>query len=152
MTDTQTEDNQSTDSTAGPVPKNFDINYFEATRSIISKQANHLQELNKELKLINEQLKSLLENDGQLSESQAEAKELNQKVKTRKTELLETNEAKTLKLKIADLKEERTDLEDSLTNHLLDLYQATGVMEFEDAQGNLWEFNLKARIKAKKNI
>jgi hypothetical protein len=127
----------------------FDIQTFEATRSVVSRQVQHLQKLKNEIKQQNQQLKNLLENDQNLNIAQTEAKEVAQKAKVRKTELLETSEAKKIKLRISDLKDEQTDLEDSLTNHLLDLYQATGVMEFEDTEGHIWEYNLKAKLKSR---
>jgi len=128
----------------------FDIAAFEATRAIVSRQAQRLQELKRELKLYASQLKSLLENDAGLAEAEQEAKRLNQRVKTRKAEIMETQEAKSIKLKMMDLKEERSELEDSLSNHLFALYQSTGVLEFEDTQGNIWEYDIKARLKSRK--
>ncbi len=139
-------------SSQGQVNENqpFDIQAFEATREIAARQAQRLQEIKKELKIYAEQLKDLLENDQPLVEAEQAAKDLTQKVKLRKTEILETTEAKNIKLKITDIKEERSDIEDSLSAHLVDLYQTTGVMEFEDQQGNLWEYDIKGKIKTRK--
>ena len=128
----------------------FDIQAFEATRAIVTRQAQRLEELKKEMKSVTEQVNNMMENDQQLAEDEHQAKEVTQVVKQRKSQILETPEARQLKLKLGDLKEERVDLEDSLSNHLFDLYQTTGVMEFEDLTGNVWEFDIKARLKAKK--
>lgn len=131
-------------------PANFDIQAFEATRQIAVRQVQRLQELKKEFKIFSGQLQDLLENDQELTEADAAAEESTQKVKLRKAEIMETTEAKNIKLKISDLKEERLDIEDSLTGHLLDLYQTTGVMEFEDQGGEIWEYEFKSKIKTHK--
>ena len=130
----------------------FDIQAFEATRAIVTRQAERLEELKRDTKLIAEQLSGLLENDVKLVEEEQQAKQYTQSVKQRKTEIMETQQARQLKTKLGDLKEERSDLEDSISNHLFDLYQTTGVMEFEDITGNVWEYKIKARLGAKKKI
>ena len=157
LTDGQTAEvdkvaSDSADTPAEPATSGgFDIQAFEATRSIVTRQAERLEELKKDLKLVTEQLKNILENDKELAVAQEEAKQSSQKFRQRKNQLLEMPEARTMKLKQADLKEEKGDLEDSISNHLFDLYQTTGVMEFEDLNGNVWEFDIRARLKTKKS-
>lgn len=160
--DTQAPNATNTDTTEESQPQNdvenkenpqtdeFDIQTFESIRNIVTQQAQRLQEIKNNTKRLTEQLNSLLENDQSYSAAQEEAKQTSQKVKTRKTELLETSEAKNIKLKISDFKDEKKEIEDSLSSYLFDLYRTTGVMEFEDNTGQVWEYDIKAKLKAPK--
>ena len=146
------QNNLSTSNSDTPTNDKFDIRSFESTRNLIAKQLQLLEKIKQEIKQHRESMQAILDNDPQYGELENQTKEYQNKLKQRKLQLLESQNARKIKLKIAELSDERRDIEESLTAHLLDLYQATGVMEFEDQEGHLWTYQLKARISRSKNI
>jgi hypothetical protein len=95
-------------------------------------------------------MKNVLINDSQLSEEEEKAKEVKLAVQKRKKDLNQSPEVKNLQLKMQEVKEELKDIEDSLSNQLLRMYQLTGVTEFETDGGEVREFAIKAKVKAKR--
>jgi hypothetical protein len=85
-----------------------------------------------------------------LTKAEDDAKKLKKQVTARKSQLMNSPEAVSIKLKLQEVKEDLKDIEDSLSTQLLTLYQLTGVQEFETDEGEVREFVIKARVKAKK--
>lgn len=125
----------------------FDAEAYQSVKNIVARKAVQADELKEKLKEYNESLKNVLVNDAELAEAEDKAKEAKVAVVKRKKSLNDSPEVKNLKLKQAEVKEELKDVEDSLSNQLLQLYQITGVKEFETAAGEVREFNIKAKIK-----
>lgn len=71
-------------------------------------------------------------------------------VTKRKKELKESPEAQSIRAKMKEYKEDLRDIEESLSNQLVNLFQITGVKEFETVTGEVREFVIKAKVKAKK--
>ncbi len=123
---------------------------LSAVEGVIRRQSARLDELREQLKTINDQLKSILDNDEQLSAAQEEVKASSTKVKQRKSMLAGSPESLQLKYKQKDIKESITDIEESLSNHLLNLFQMTGSKEFDTDDGAKREFDVKARLRSGK--
>jgi len=130
--------------------KVFDAQAFEATKAIVSRQVEQIEALKKQIKIFAEQLKDMVENDEALVMSQKEAKEATQKAREIKTNIMNSQAAKALKGQLQELREDMKDMTDSLSSHLLDLYQTTGVMEFEGADGSVYEYKVLAKLAGKK--
>jgi hypothetical protein len=148
ITNTDAELAAAPEATAGT----FDIQTFEATRAIVSRQADQLDDLKKQIKLLSEQLRDQLEGNPQFVEAKRQADEQAKTVKQVRAKIMDSQVVKNIKQKIADFKNEKGDLEDSLSGHLFDLYQTTGVMEFEDIDGNVREYKISAKLGAKKAL
>jgi hypothetical protein len=63
---------------------------------------------------------------------------------------MNSEESRNISIKIKELKEESTDTQDSLSNQLLNLFQMTGVKEFETESGEVREFMIMAKVKGRK--
>ncbi len=128
----------------------FDPNTLIALQGIINRQSAKLDELKDDAKKLSESVKSIVENDQELSQIEEQAKEIVKLQKERKQSLANSPESTQLKLKIKDIKESIKDLEESLNNHLLNFYQMTGVKVFDTDDGSTREFEVRAKLRSKK--
>ena len=128
----------------------FDPEAFEATKNLVAIKTSQADELRHQIREVNEGLRNILENDPQLASAEEKAAEVKLEVTKRKKTLHESPEAISIKTKLRDFKEDLKDVEESLSTQLLNLYTITGVKEFETAGGDVREFDIKAKVKAKK--
>ena len=118
-------------------------------QNVIERNADQLTQLGNDLKLKRESLKNVFENDTQLAEATQEQQETAQKVKERKAKIQVSPEATQLKTQIGELNEQK-EIEETLSNHLLNYYQLTQSTSFDTSDGDQWEFNIRAKVKGKK--
>lgn len=144
----QTDNIAAADSSAEVVQ--FDPQAYQATLALINQIVDQLEEVKRRSKLFAEQLKDLVDNNPALSAAKEEAEAANLRVKQIKTTILESPEGKNLKANLVELREQKKELEESLSAHLFDLYQTTGVMEFEAADGSVYEYKILAKLRGKK--
>lgn len=123
---------------------------LSAVEGIIRRQSTRIDELKEKLKTYNDQLRSILANDEQLSNVEEEVKQATRKQKERKAMLSNNAESMRLKMDKKETQESIKDLEQSLSNHLLNLYQMTGVKEFDTDDGTKREYDVKAKLRGKK--
>lgn len=128
----------------------FNASVYEATRAILSRQIGQLEETKHKMKVFAEQLNDMVANNEALLMAEKEAKEAGKKAKEIKTNIMQTQEAKNLKMQLQELRDEQKDLLDSMSGHLLDLYQTTGVMEFESPNGDVYDYKILAKLGGKK--
>ena len=121
-----------------------------AVEGIIRRQSVRLDEIKEKLKQFNDQLRSIMDNDEALTNAEEEVKQANRRQKERKTMLGNSAESLQIKFHIKELKESVKDIEESLSNHLLNLYQMTGVKEFDTDDGGKREYDVKAKLRGKK--
>jgi len=119
-------------------------------QNIIERNANELDRIKEQLKAQREGLQSVFENDEELSDVQDQATAITQKVKERKSKLQASQQVNQLKAKVAELLEQKKEIEEALNNHLLNLYQITGTKTFDTSTGEQREFEVRASIKGKK--
>ena len=128
----------------------FNQEEFEAVKNLVSRKTSQADELKEKIRELAESLKNMLVNDSTLADAEETLKETRKAVTKRKNEIANSEEAQSIKAKLRELKEEMADIEDSLSTQLLNLYQITGVKEFETNTGEVREFVIKAKVKAKK--
>jgi oligoendopeptidase F len=128
----------------------FNTEEFEALKGLVSRKTSQADTLKSKVKELAESVKNIFGNDAELAAAQEKEKEVKKEVKTRRAYLNNQPETQDIKFHLKEAKEELKDVEDSLSNQLLNLYQMTGVKEFETAAGEVREFVIKARVKAKK--
>lgn len=129
----------------------FDQESYDATQGLINRLSDQLDELSKEMREQREMLKNIFDNDQELAQAEEVAKDATQTIKSRKTELNESKEARDLKVKIGDLNEEIKMIKESLNTHLINYFQMTGSMVIDTPDGKEREFKLEAKLKPKKN-
>lgn len=119
-------------------------------QNLIEQRANALEDIKEKLKDHRTSLRDIMENDPALSEVKAEMETHFLKVKERKSQLQSTPESMSLKVKISELREEQKELEETLSNHLVNYHSLTHSNSFDTSDGDQWEFSIKAKIKPRK--
>lgn len=115
-------------------------------QQIIERNAQELERIQDELKQKRESLRSVFENDPQLAETQEQAEAVSMQVKERKSQLQNSPQATQLKNGIGELNEQKKDLEETLSNHLVNYYALTNSTSFDTSDGDQWEFKIKAKV------
>lgn len=126
-----------------------DVDSLEATQNLAIRLAGQLEGLNASLKNAREMYKNLFANDDRLAELDHEVEKASRAVKTRKLEIQQTKEAVDLKLKIADLSEDVKMVKESLSTHLLNIFQLTGSKDLDLPDGDTVEYNVRAWMKGR---
>lgn len=116
-------------------------------QNLIERHALNLEEISKQLKETNESLRSVFENDTTLTEAENEAQSFTSKVKERKSQLQSDPQVTSLKIKIGELKEQQKELEETLSNHLINYHSLTNSKSFDTSDGDQWDFSIKAKIR-----
>jgi hypothetical protein len=119
-------------------------------QNIIERNVSELDRLKEALQIERESLKNVFENDTELSTVQDQVELATQKVKEQKTRIQGSMQVLELKNKIAEINEQKKEIEEALNNHLLNLYQITGTKTFDTSTGEQREFSIRASIKGKK--
>lgn len=121
-----------------------------ALQSVIERNADQLDQLKEQIKEVRESLKGVFENDSELGVAEDQVKEFTTQVKQRKSQLATSPVAMQLKAKLGDLGEEKKEVEEALSNHLLNYYELTHSTSFDTSDGDQREFSLRAAVKGKK--
>lgn len=120
-------------------------------QQIIERNAQELGRIQEELKQKRESLKSVFENDPQLAETEEQAQAVSMQVKERKSQLQNSPQATQLKNGIGELNEQKKEIEETLSNHLVNYYSLTNSTSFDTSDGDQWEFQIKAKVNPRKS-
>ena len=123
---------------------------LNSLQALIERNANELDRLRQELKEEREKLKNIFDNDVELSEAQDIASKANVQIKERKTSIDNRPEVRQVKITMAEKKEEIKEIEETLNSHCINLFQLTGTSSFDTSDGDQREFELRAKVKPKK--
>ena len=124
---------------------------LSSLQSLIERQATELNRLAEEMKQKRESLKNIFENDTQLGEAEAKAEVMTQEVKARRSQLQTDPQITSLKVQIGELNDQKKEIEESLSSHLVNYHQITNSTSFDTSDGDQWDFNIRAKIKARKS-
>lgn len=124
---------------------------LNALQGVIERNAHELQELEKTMREKREMLKNMVDNNTDVSEAEAKAKVINDELKQKKAKVAADPATVSLKLQLAEISQNKKEVEETLSEHLVNYYQLTGSKSFDTSDGDQWEYNIKARVKAKKN-
>ncbi|MCC6710779.1 MAG: hypothetical protein IT416_00275 [Candidatus Pacebacteria bacterium] len=116
-------------------------------QNLIERHALNLEEIRKQIKETNESLRSVFENDTTLSTAQEEAQAVTSKVKERRSQLQSDPQVTSLKIKVGELKEQQKELEETLSNHLINYHTLTNSKSFDTSDGDQWDFSIRAKIR-----
>ena len=118
--------------------------------NLIEKHARELTRIEGELKEKRQSLKNIFDNDVQLTEAMEEVEKHNLAMKERKAQLQNDPQSTSLKIDVAELNQQKKELEETLSNHLVNYHALTNSTSFDTSDGDQWDFVIKAKIKAKK--
>lgn len=122
---------------------------LQSLEKVIERNANQLDEMKDELKKRRQMLKNYFENDTQLAEVEEQAIEYKNQVKERKASLQFEPQVVDLQVKIKELRERQKETQETLSNHLVNHHRMTNSTSFDTSDGDQWEYQIQARIKAK---
>lgn len=125
-------------------------NTVMALQAVAERQAMRIDEIREKVKTLSDSMKSIFDNDNEFSSQEEYVKEASKKAKDRKASLTQSPEFRELSAKAAELKDELKELEESLSNHLLSLYQQTGARVFDTSGGSQREFKVHAKLLPKR--
>lgn len=117
---------------------------------LIERHANEVEDLKKKLREKSSSLRDVFDNDPGYAEAQAEIETHSAKVKEHKARLQSTPQITSLKVQIAELREQKKELEETLSNHLVNYHSLTHSNSFDTSDGDQWEFSINAKIKPRK--
>lgn len=123
---------------------------LNSLQSLIEKHARELVRIETELKEKRQSLKNVFDNDIQLTEAKEEVDRHTQAMKERKVQLQNDPQSTSLKIDVAELNQQKKELEETLSNHLVNYHALTNSMSFDTSDGDQWDFSIKAKIKGKK--
>lgn len=116
-------------------------------QSVIERNANQLAKIANEIKEKRESMKSVFENDQQLAEAQDQVETVSQQVKERRSQLQTNPQVVSIKSAIGELNQEKKEIEETISNHLINFYALTQSKSFDTSDGDQWEFDIRAKVK-----
>ena len=131
-------------------PPAFDINAYNATLEIVRHRLTLLEKARAEMKTLNEMYNDIFTNDDGYNEADKVVKEALKKKKDVKAQLAKQAAAVETYGKIKDLKAQIKDNEEALSQELMEYYKTSGVTEIETEDGDVQEFKIVVKLKAKK--
>jgi len=120
-------------------------------QNLLERYATELENINNQIKEKRESLKGVFENDSELGAAEEEAKMYAQQAKTRKAALQSSPVAVGLKNQLAELSSQKKEVEETISNHLLNYYGITHSKSFDTSDGDQWEFDIRAKVKTRSN-
>ncbi len=123
---------------------------LHSLENVIESKARKLMRVKQTMKKKRQMVKDVFENDATFQDVAEQKDEVYQQWRQRKTTLNETPQVKQLKEDLRDMKNDQKDLEESLSNHLINYHQLTNSTSFDTSEGDQWEFKIKAKVKSKK--
>lgn len=124
---------------------------LQSLEQVIERNAQNLEEVKNELKERRQMLRNYFENDTQLSEAEEQLSEFKTGVKARKMVLQEEPQAVEIKIKLKELNERKKEIEESLSNHLVNHHRLTNAHSFDTSDGDQWEYTVSAKVKSRPN-
>lgn len=120
-----------------------------ALQNVIEKNAVELEKTKTELKEKRQELKNVFDNDMTLTEAKEEADKHKQQVKERQAKLQADPQVTTLKIEIKEINQRKNEIEEALSNHLINYNKMTDSTSFDTSDGDQWEFTMRAKVKGK---
>lgn len=120
---------------------------LSALQGIIERNAKELINLNQQVKEKREMLKNMIENDSEVAEAEQKAQALISEVKEKKAKIASDPAQVALKLQLSELAQNKKEIEETLSSHLVNYHQLTGSTSFDTSDGDQWEFKISARVK-----
>jgi hypothetical protein len=119
-------------------------------QSLLERYAMELERISGELKEKRESLKSVFENDSELNAAEEQVQTFAQQAKSRKSQLQNSPVAVGVKNQIVELNEQKKEIEETISNHLLSFYAMTNSKSFDTSDGDQWEFDIRAKVKSRR--
>lgn len=123
---------------------------LNSLQNVIERNATELERISSELKEKRDSMKNVFENDQELAQAEEQVSLISTQLKERKAKLQADPQVTGLKVQIGELSEQKKEVEETLSNHLVNYYQLTHSTSFDTSDGDQWEFRVSARVKPRK--
>lgn len=123
------------------------LNYLQ---NVIERNATELERVEHEIKEKRESLQSVFENDTELAAAEEEASQATLKLKERRGNMQNNPQVATLRVQLKEIQDQKKEIEETLSNHLINYFQITQSTSFDTSDGDQWDFSVKAKVKARK--
>ncbi len=123
---------------------------LSSLQNVIERNAEQLEKIQEELKHKRESMKNVFENDTLLAEAQEQQALYSNQLKERKAKLQADPQVTSLKIQVGELNEQKKEVEEALSNHLVNYYQLTNSKSFDTSDGDQWDFVVRAKVKPRK--
>lgn len=123
---------------------------LNSLQNLIERHANELTRISNEVREKRESLKNIFDNDQSLGEAKAQLDVFSEQLKERKSQMQADAQVVNLKVAIGELNQEKKEIEETLSNHLVNYHSLTNSTSFDTSDGDQWEFKIRAKIKTKK--
>lgn len=133
-------------------PGSFDINAYNATLEIVRRRLSIIEKSKEELKKLKDMYNDAFLNNELFVKADKIVKEATQKRKEIAAQLAKQPAVAEVAGKLKDIKEQVKSEEVALTDDLMEYYKTAGVMEIEDADGNVREFEITIKLKPKVKV
>lgn len=149
--ESQSSSNQATNNQPA-APGTFDINAYNATLEVVRRRLSIIESSKIELKKLKEMHDDAFLGNELYVKADKLVKEATQKRKEIQAQLSKQSAVAEVFDKMKNLKEQIRDEESTLADELMEYYKTAGVLEIEDADGNVQEFIFTVRLKPKIKI
>jgi len=119
-------------------------------QSILERYATELETVSNSIKEKRESMKSVFDNDSTLAEKSEEAQKFAKEAKERKAQLQGDQTVIAIKNSLAELSEQKKEIEETISNHLLNYYKMTNSKSFDTSDGDQWDFDIRAKVKPRR--
>lgn len=119
-------------------------------QNILERYATELETVNKSIKEKRDSMRSVFENDSTLAEKTEEAQKFAKEAKVRKAQLQGDQTVIAIKNAVAELTEQKKEIEETISNHLLNYYKMTNSKSFDTSDGDQWDFDIRAKVKPRR--
>lgn len=130
----------------------FDINAYNATLEVVRRRLGILEKAKESLQKLNEMYNDIFANDGMYVDADKVFKDAVKRKKDVKAQLAKQPQAAELFSKIKDIREQVKENEETLSGELMEYYKTSGVTEIETEDGDVQEFAIVVKLKAKKRV
>lgn len=135
-----------------PGAPTFDINAYNATIEMVRRRLTIMEKAKEEIKKLKEMFDDALANDPLYAEADKVVKDLTNKRKEIAAQISKQPAIASTMSRLKDLKEEIKSNEVTLADELMEYYKTAGVMEIEDANGQVQEFVISIKLKPKVKV
>ncbi len=123
---------------------------LSSLQNLLERYGTELENITNQIKEKRDSLKGVFENDSELGAAEEEAKQYAMQAKTRKAALQSSAVAVGIKNQLAELTTQKKEVEETISNHLLNYYGITRSKSFDTSDGDQWEFDIRAKVKSRK--
>ncbi len=141
-----TQPNQTINTSSHEIVGESKVDAIIRIESIIKKNLFNIMQLQEDVKMQNDMLNDIFENDKTFKDHADKAKMAIRQRNSTKMEIMRQSQAATVVNKIKDLKDELKDLKKSLSDYVLEFNRVSGLNQITDSDGKILEIVYSTKL------